>query len=56
VSVKISNPRDITVLYEESSKGHFAVVPTIVGKREVYVRPNCIEFLSEVGKIAIVSV
>jgi len=38
----------------ESSKAHFAVVPIIVGKKEIYVRPNCIEFLSELEKIAIV--
>jgi len=31
------------------------VVPTIVGKKEVYVRPNCTKFLNELGKIAIVS-
>jgi len=40
----------------ESSKGHSAMVPTIVEKKKVYVRPNCLEFLSELGKIAIVSV
>jgi len=40
----------------ESLKGHSAVVPTIVEKKEIYVKPNCTEFLSELGKIAIVSV
>jgi len=38
----------------ETSKGHSTVVPTIVGKKRVYTRPNCLEFLSELGKIAIV--
>jgi len=32
------------------------VVPKIVGKKEIYVRSNCTKFLSELGKIAIISI
>jgi NLI interacting factor-like phosphatase len=33
-----------------------ATTPTVVGPELVYVRPNCTEFLREIGQIAVISV
>jgi hypothetical protein len=40
----------------EASQAHSATAPAVVGTKEVYVRPNCSQFLSELAKIAYVSV
>jgi len=42
--------------YNNSSAPHSATVAAIVGMKAVYVRPNCLTFLEELGKIATISV
>ena len=42
--------------YNDVSAPHSATVAAIVGMKVVYVRPNCLTFLEELGKIATISV
>ena len=42
--------------YNDVSGPHSATVAAIVGRKVVYVRPNCLTFLEELGKIATISV
>ena len=42
--------------YNDVSAPHSATVAAIVGMKAVYVRPNCLTFLEELGKIATISV
>ena len=39
-----------------SSAPHSATIGAIVGMKAVYVHPNCLSFLEELGKIASISV
>ena len=45
-----------TKQYNNSSASHSATIGAIVGMKAVYVRPNCLSFLEELGKIASISV
>ena len=45
-----------TKQYNNSSAPHSATIGTIVGMKAVYVRPNCLNFLQELGKIVSISV
>lgn len=45
-----------TKQYSNSSMPHSATIGAIVGMKAVYVRPNCLNFLAELGKIARISV
>ena len=45
-----------TKQYNDSSAPHSATIGAIVGMKAVYVRPNCLNFLAELGKIASISV
>ena len=45
-----------TKQYNNSSAPHLATIGAIVGMKAVYIRPNCLSFLEELGKIATISV
>ena len=45
-----------TKQYNNSSAPHSATIGAIVGMKAVYVHPNCLSFLEELGKIASISV
>nr|PNR25991.1 hypothetical protein PHYPA_031238 [Physcomitrium patens] len=45
-----------TKRYSNSSVPHSTTIGAIVGMKAVYVRPNCLNFLAELGKIARISV
>ena len=45
-----------TKQYNNSSAPHSATIGAIVGIKAVYVRPNCLSFLEELGKIVSISV
>ena len=45
-----------TKQYNNSSALHSATIGAIVGMKVVYVHPNCLSFLEELGKIASISV
>ena len=45
-----------TKQYNNSSAPHSATIGAIVGMKAVYVRPNCLNLLEELGKIATISV
>ena len=45
-----------TKQYNNSSAPHSATIGAIVGMKAVYVCPNCLSFLEELGKIASISV
>nr|PNR63283.1 hypothetical protein PHYPA_001708 [Physcomitrium patens] len=45
-----------TKQYSNSLAPHSATIGAIVGMKAVYVRPNCLNFLAELGKIARISV
>nr|PNR26859.1 hypothetical protein PHYPA_030340 [Physcomitrium patens] len=45
-----------TKQYSNSSALHSATIGAIMGMKAVYVRPNCLNFLAELGKIARISV
>nr|PNR49410.1 hypothetical protein PHYPA_011306 [Physcomitrium patens] len=45
-----------TKQYSNSSAPHSATIGAIVGMKAVYVRPNCLNFLAELGKIGRISV
>ena len=42
--------------YNDSFALHSATVGTVVGMKVVYVCPNCLSFLEELGRIASISV
>lgn len=42
--------------YNDASAPHSATVGAVVGMKAVYVRPNCLTFLDELGKIATITV
>ena len=42
--------------YNSSSAPHSATIGTIMGMKAIYVRPNCFNFLEELGKVASISV
>ena len=45
-----------TKQYNNSSASHSATISAIVGMKAIYIHPNCLNFLEELGKIVSISV